>query len=465
MSISESRLPAGLPPRAPSKPQPSLVLSAQLAALAVTGLIVWRAALSTRLVHPTLAGAAGQACGIALLGLLCSGAIMIALQLLSGGSLGFETLRISLRTARTAVWLAPIAVLFYLLPAAALAAALVFAIATTQLLYSRGPEPEIGIRSNSWLRFSANAVALGAQTTLVAALAGTRLLAGALLCFSAAGLVLLCLVTGTYRRHPPASLPKSLGQTLLTLVLAIGLMIGGRMIRFGSGSSANAEPDPKARASPREVLTTLYIPPRRARGGAVTDKSFPGVILWPETKEAQKELTAPRPWSWLTTLTPVPRTPFSIPFTGQYWMFKPPQEAPPPGSYFRRDSPLARSFSTTDQRPMAMEALQKLDHALDLSCCRAIRIDISNADRYPGTIALELLLMDTQSLGQPSESLGRRDVLSTPSVLPVTEVLEFPVPGTGIRKFDVMQVVFHRGFFRVDRSAKISIESFTLVPP
>jgi hypothetical protein len=83
MSISESRLPAGLSPRAPWKPQPSLVLSAQLAALAVTGLIVWRAALSTRLVHPTLAGAAGQACGIALLGLLCSGAIMIAFQLLS----------------------------------------------------------------------------------------------------------------------------------------------------------------------------------------------------------------------------------------------------------------------------------------------------------------------------------------------------------------------------------------------
>ena len=111
------------------------------------------------------------------------------------------------------------------------------------------------------------------------------------------------------------------------------------------------------------------------------------------------------------------------------------------------------------------EALQKLDHALDLSCCRAIQIEISNADRYPGTIALELLLIDTLSSGQPLESLGRRDVLSRPSALPVTEALDFPVPAAGIRKFDVMQVVFHRDFFRVDRSARISIERFTLVPP
>jgi hypothetical protein len=86
---------------------------------------------------------------------------------------------------------------------------------------------------------------------------------------------------------------------------------------------------------------------------------------------------------------------------------------------------------------------------------------------------LELLLIDTQAPGQPVQSLGKRDVLSRPGVKPldlsaiaVTEVLDFPVPRESlIRQFDAIQVLFHRALFRVDRSAKISIEDFTLVPP
>jgi hypothetical protein len=120
-----------------------------------------------------------------------------------------------------------------------------------------------------------------------------------------------------------------------------------------------------------------------------------------------------------------------------------------------------------------MEGVQKLTHALDLSCCRAIQVAIENADRYPGTIALELLLIDSQAPGQPVQSLGKRDVLSRPQIkpldlspIPATEILDFPIPRVAeIREFDAMQVVFHRAFFRIDRSARISIERFTLVPP
>ena len=113
-----------------------------------------------------------------------------------------------------------------------------------------------------------------------------------------------------------------------------------------------------------------------------------------------------------------------------------------------------------------MEAVQKLDHPLDVMCCRAVQLSIENADRYPGTIALELLLIDTHAPGQPVQSLGRRDVLSLPGVQPATEVLDFQVPRVVmIRQFDAIQVLFHRALFRVDRSAKISIEHFTLEAP
>jgi hypothetical protein len=477
MSTSESRLLAGLSPTEPWKPRSGLVLSTQLASLAVSGLIVWRAASSTRLVRPTLAGAAAQACGIALLALLCSGAIMIAFQLVSGRSLGLETLRSSLRTGRTALWLAPIAILISRLPAVALAAALVFAISATQLLYFRWLELERvagPIRDDVGRRFraSAFAVALGAQTTLVAVWTGVPLLAATLLCLTAAGLMLLCLAAGASRVSQPANLPDSMLGTLLTLILAAGLTTGGGLVGFGAGPQASGEPDPRTRPSPHRSITTLYQPsPGSKRGMEVTDKSFPGVILWPEVKETHRELVAPRAFSWLSPVAAAPRTPFRIPFSGQYWMLKPPWLAPPPGSYFQRASPVALSFLTTDQQPMSMRALQKLEHPLDLTCCRAIQLSISNADRYPGTIALELQLIDTQAPGQYVQSLGQRSVVSRPlfnpveSLIPVTEVLDFSIPQSArIRQFDEFQVLFHRDFFRIDRSAKISIEYFILVP-
>jgi hypothetical protein len=294
---------------------------------------------------------------------------------------------------------------------------------------------------------------------------GVPLLAAALLCFSAAGLTLMCLTAGAFRSREPSSLPDSLLRIALTLIFAAGLTVGGV---FNSGFHSGGEPPGEA-GRPTELITKLYQPSGNIE---ITDKSYQGVILWPEVKETQR-LVAPSRAQLLSPLPPVvARTPLEIPFSGQYWMFKPPLAAPPRGSYFRRSNPLALSFFTTDQKPMSMKAVQKLDHSIDLGCCRAIQLTISNADGYPGTIALELVLIDTQVTGQPVQSLGERDVLSRPNfkhsdlaVLPVTEVLEFPVPRSArIRQFDGIQVLFHRSPFRIDRSARISLEHFTLLP-
>jgi hypothetical protein len=472
MPRSQSRLLAGLTPTEPWKPQSGFILLAQLASLAATGWIVWWVALSSRPHPQSLFGIIAQAVVDALLAFVGSGTLMTAFQLVSTGSLGFDALRISLRTARTSIWLAPTAILLSRSSPVAVGAALALVIGITQTLYSQwselegvaGPPPA---RSNTWPRACAYAVALGGQTTIVCLWMGAPLVAAVLLCSSAVGLTLLCLIGDAYRSREPSTLPDSLLRILLTLIIATGLTAGGRIAGLDSGSRSSAEPDAKTRP---ELITKLYEP---SGSIAVTDKSYQGVILWPKVTETQTTLAAPPP-SWLSSpLAPVPRTPFRIPFSGQYWMFKPPLTAPPRGSYFRRSSPLDLAFFTTDQRPMSMKALQKLDHPLDLGCCRAIQITISNADRYPVTVALELLLIDTQSPGQPIQSLGKRDVLSRPdvkrsdsAVIPVTEVLEFPVPGSAqIRQFDEIQVLFQRAFFRVDRSARISIEHFILVPP
>jgi hypothetical protein len=431
-----------------------------------------------------------QAAVDATLAFICSGTFMAAFQgmtafqLASARSLGFDALRISLGTARTSVWLAPTAILLSRASPFAVGAVLALVIGITQLLYFQWSELEsvagpLPARSHTWLRASGIAVALGGQTVIVAFWMEAPLLAAALLCSSAAGLTLLCLIGDAYRSREPSNLPDSLLRILFTLILAAGLTVGGRIAGVDSGSQSGAEPDAKARPGPNEIVTALYQPSPGSTGSIeVTDKSYQGVILWPKVRERQK-LVAPSRTDLLSSLPPVAaRTPFRIPFSGQYWMFKPPLAAPPRGSYFRESSPLDLAFFTTDQRPMSMKALQKLDHPLDLGCCRAIQISISNADRYPGTVALELLLIDTQvpdtqAPGPLIQSLGQRDVLSRPNVkgfdfavIPVTEVLEFPVPGsTRMRQFDGIQVLFHRTPFRIDRSARISIEHFILVPP
>ena len=64
----------------------------------------------------------------------------------------------------------------------------------------------------------------------------------------------------------------------------------------------------------------------------------------------------------------------------------------------------------TDHQPIQMEAHHKLDQAIALDCCRAIQLAIRNADRYPNTIALELVLIDRDGPGAPSISLGREIV-------------------------------------------------------
>jgi len=447
---------------------------AQLASLAATGWIVWSVAADFR-PHPhSLAGEVTEAVVDALLAFLCSGVFMIVFQSVSAHSLGADALRISLRTARTSIWLTPTAILLSRLSPLAVGAALALVIDITQMLYTQWAVPEGVSGSQSansyrWLRASAYAVALGGQATIVCLWMGAPFLATTLLCFSTAGLTLLCMAADAYRSREPSNLPDSLLRILFTLILAAGLTIGGRMAG-GSGSESTAEPDAKTRPRPNELVTALNQPSGTLE---VTDKSYQGVILWPKVKETKRVLVAPPRAQLVNPLPPlVDRTPFRIPFSGQYWMFKPPLTAPPRGSFFRRSSPLDLAFFTTDQRPMSMKALQKLDHPIGLGCCRAIQITISNADRYPGTIALELLLVDTHSPEQLVQSLGKRDVLSRPNVkgsdfavLPVTEVLEFPVPRSArIRQFDGIQVLFHRSPFRIDRSASISLEHFILVP-
>ena len=399
-----------------------------------------------------------------------SAAVTFGLFLIIPKSERGDVLGITLRTAGTAVWFAPAMILLTMFSPAALAAALVLAINTTRLLCSDW-QPVDAHRKPPESFFPALAIAAVFQAAAMAVLMRYPLVGAALFLMSAAMLTLLTTVTGVWETGCTASLPRSILGVLLTVVLAATLTVGslgttgtGRwgwniFARPSSGESPDAASD--------KLMGKIYKPTPQSVD--LTDNSFQGVILWPEVKPVTV-LVAPMPALAHTKLGLSPVDPLSIPFSGEYWMFKPPLVRPPPASFFRRGNPAALFFRTTDHRPLSMEARHKLDQPIDLRCCGSIRLVVSNADRYPGTVALELLLRDTRAPQPASLSLGQVAVQSRPDmredpVEPVSETLDFAIPRSAVLgQFDEFIVLFHRDLVRIDRSARIAIERFVLAP-
>jgi hypothetical protein len=195
---------------------------------------------------------------------------------------------------------------------------------------------------------------------------------------------------------------------------------------------------------------------------------FPGVILWPEVKPITT-LIAPMPALGSNPFQGRHPQPLGIPFGGEYWMYRWPFARPPSSSILQRGTPSKLGFSTTDHTPLEMEAHQKLETPIDVRCCSGIQLEVLNADRYPGTLTIELILVNSEPV-RLSQSLGNAAVNSRPDlsqdpVLPVREMLDFAVPGEpAIDQFNEFKIVFHRTVRRADRSAKLSIERFVLLP-
>ena len=456
----------------------------QVAGLAGTAYFVWIRSVAPRLPERDLSLIVFDALRYSLLAWALSAGLLLALCAVVARR---DALALALRTSRIAVWFAPASLLLVDLSPAFVVPALVLVVSTTRLFYSQWQLGEPG-RDAVFRRLWPSLVAAFALQTAVLSISIGRPLQGAFLFVVTATLVtVLMLDAGWMAVDASDNLPRAILGIALTIVLAAGLTTVHQFLRLGGpgsqGVQSTGDPNPVARF--REMVKKMAEPegdvdaddddrhsatridPRSGGDIEVTGDVFPGVILVDEKPFAT--LVTPRR-TWLKSpVAAVAVDDYSIPFSGEYWMFRPPQSRPPRGAFQRRGSPLALSFRTTDHRNLAMEAHQRLDRPVPLSCCRAIRVSVSNADRYPGTVSLELVL---KRRGAGMVSLGRSKLNVWPPVHPwtayvptVSETLEFRIPASaGIHEFDELTVVLHRDAVRRDRSAKISIERFTFVP-
>jgi hypothetical protein len=154
--------------------------------------------------------------------------------------------------------------------------------------------------------------------------------------------------------------------------------------------------------------------------------------------------------------------PLSIPFYGVYWFFQFPDKAPNEDAYRVKGSPDNITFRSADLNALKMEAHQNLGRLIDVSACSRIDVTIRNADIFAGSVALELILVNTTLSGGPSESLGRVPITSKP---PSQETLRFKIPpAPAIQQFDELTIRFPRAAYRSTRSARVAIDRFFLVP-
>jgi hypothetical protein len=249
---------------------------------------------------------------------------------------------------------------------------------------------------------------------------------------------------------------RRLRDALATIILVSGLL-RFIVLRFPSGEGDSFRLPPKnasASANEKESSTSSI-----DNGGDHT-----GIILLPE-HEQHVTLVPPLPSMPRDLFDDRHRNPMSIPFYGAYWFFKPPDSRPPPNSYVTHGTPSEMTFFAPDSRPLIMEAHQNLGKLINLTCCREIRIEIENADRYPGTVSVELVL--TREGQDGSVSLGSEPVTSAPGDpgAPMRETLTFPIPAhRSMEQFDELTIRFPRRRTRIFRSAKIAILRFVLVP-
>lgn len=193
---------------------------------------------------------------------------------------------------------------------------------------------------------------------------------------------------------------------------------------------------------------------------------FPGVELYPE-KRSLPRLVAP-PLPVITGIGSARRDPLNIPFDGVYWFWRGPSDRPPSNSVVMHGSPSARFFRSTDGG-MSMEARQNLGFMVDPKHYSAIEILFENADPFPNTVSILLKIRNTAAPGKPILSLGIEG-LSAPASssangAATAQRLRFRIPSAiSIGSFDELTVSYYLKGARSDRSARIAIDRFRLVP-
>jgi hypothetical protein len=283
-------------------------------------------------------------------------------------------------------------------------------------------------------------------------------------CFAAgAAIWTRCSVArGAYQ--PPRG-PKLLHSALtifLTLLLATALF----MVQFAMDERFADSPGPLETAqrtfgqlpqasqpklaAAEQFALPVFTPTHEV--GKSGGNGVPGVVLRPEAKPLLRTML------WL----PAAATGFSIsgpltiPFTGEYRLYRASSGSLPPGAVIDVGTPLDAIYVTTNGAPMETEAYQRLEPPMDFGNCDRIQLAFLTAEEFPASVSLQL-----ETAGG-TKDLGTQIFGLTPAR---EQTIEFALPAA-LRhpRVSAIRVFFHREPSRLNQSTRVAIQGFTLVP-
>jgi hypothetical protein len=327
---------------------------------------------------------------------------------------------------------------------------------TDQLPHSTSVLPSIyGLPIARFRPFRAAVIAISAQAALFCAAADRLIPAGVLI---AASLFLF-----TWR--------WSAFDTSLTLTgKRPSSLLGGVALSFTVLALL-----PWLSAKPHNLLgpsIQFHRPSRLAQRPVEPDPpnaEYVGIVLWPPPKK-KTEIVPPTPRVHSFAIGRAAK-PVVIPFDGPYWYFKSPSIRPGLRAHIAHGNATDVTIRSSDWWPLLMQAHQNLGLPIDLNCCSEIDVAITNADTRPGVITLALRLTDSLSAAKSIQTLPDQTILSTVAAQipinrpPVKEILRFPIPhAASMRQFNQIDVLYHPARDRARGAARVSIQSFTLIP-
>jgi hypothetical protein len=388
----------------------------------------------------------------------------------------------SLSASAPAVWFSPAVLLLSTLTPTAMALGLLLVANTARVLVSRrppqrrAPAPLANARNTPvelfrhgevqpvFFSMETLPILLGAfalQAGLYAILAGYVLLSAALFAGGAAMLTRSAIAKGAYRPREEANLRYSLLNVALVLILATSLsawQFGGDAETGGDSANPGLVPNTrrvllrlthgsKAKLqAPKQSVTRVFSP--KEQRGAPGKEGFPGLVLRYELGSRRKTLSVHGHFSLSQPLT--------IPFTGEYHLFRTVSGQLPPHSLVKTGTPLDAVYVTTNGGLMQMEAYQTFDPPLDFASCGRIYLTLFSGEVFPAAASLQLVA------GSRIEDLGSEIFgLAAPS----EEVLEYAVPAWSHRpQVNAIRVVFHPNPTQGSQSMRVAIQRFILMP-
>ena len=400
-----------------------------------------------------------------------------------------DLLRAAAKSAVYAVWLVP-GMLLVAPPAspwAVLAGILLIANAVRLVVANPPPHRHARLRrawrmphrlfSNARLQrgsvtketFPAIVGTLALQAALVALWAGYAQFGAVLVGLGFAGITWTSVVRGAFRLgkriHPFHSMVGVLIAVLFTISLSVV------RVQLEPGGAGDAEVAAGLLSATREGFQRLVgayevLPPPapKPRPPTVTrvvappvelDKlgkdGMPGLVLRPQGGSIAQSVNIPPTYKFLISLSP--SKPLSIPFTGEYRLFRESSGDLPPGSFIRSGAPIDSVYVTTNGGPMQTEAYQPFDPPVEFGTCGKVLVTLQSGELFPASASL-LLVGDKSVPEIGPEIFG----LSTAE----EETLSFTVPDSpGGLLVKGLRIIFRRNPMEASHRTPVAQTSFS----